>query len=158
MPTLGANTQCWHLPIQLDILVGANTECWHPVLTPMNTSRYTGRCWHWVLTPTNTSRHTGRCQHNIASAKLNMRCFEVLLIKKWPWLLNPAPTRILESLCSLVHDKICCIIDMIYLYKSSSCSSAQMDDQEKLDLNKLCEFCFKGCAERRKMTAVNWVN
>ena len=78
MPTLGANTQCWHLPIQLDILVGANTECWHPVLTPMNTSRYTGRCRHWVLAPTNTSRHTGRCQQNIASAKLNIRCFEVL--------------------------------------------------------------------------------
>ena len=25
----------------------------------------------------------------------------------------------------------------------------------KLDLSKLCEFCIKSCAERRKMTAVN---
>ena len=28
----------------------------------------------------------------------------------------------------------------------------------KLDLSKLCEFCIKSCAERRKITAVNWVN
>ena len=28
----------------------------------------------------------------------------------------------------------------------------------ELDLSKLCEFCIKSCAERRKMTAVNWVN
>ena len=28
----------------------------------------------------------------------------------------------------------------------------------KLDLSKLCEFCIKSCAERRKMTAVNWTN
>ena len=126
MPTLGANTQCWHLPIQLDILVGANTECWHPVLTPMNTSRYTGRCRHWVLAPTNTSRHTGRCQQNIASAKLIIRFFEVLLIKKRPWLLNPTPTRILKSLCSLVRGNICRIVDMVYLYYSRSCSSPQM--------------------------------
>ena len=28
----------------------------------------------------------------------------------------------------------------------------------ELDLSKLCEFCIKSCAERRKMTAVNWMN
>ena len=25
----------------------------------------------------------------------------------------------------------------------------------RLDMSKLCEFCIKSCAERRKMTAVN---
>ena len=33
-----------------------------------------------------------------------------------------------------------------------------MDSKYKLDLSKLREFCIKSCAERRKMTAINWVN
>ena len=38
------------------------------------------------------------------------------------------------------------------------CCSKVMTILNKLDLSKLCEFCIKSCAERRKMTAVNWVN
>ena len=30
-----------------------------------------------------------------------------------------------------------------------------MGQEGKLDLSKLCEFCIKSCAERRKMTEVN---
>ena len=51
MSTLGANTQCWHLPVCLVVLVGVNTGCWHPVLTPTSMSRGIGRCQHWVPTP-----------------------------------------------------------------------------------------------------------
>ena len=29
------------------------------------------------------------------------------------------------------------------------------EKEKKLDLSKLCEFCIKSCAERRKMTTVN---
>ena len=39
-----------------------------------------------------------------------------------------------------------------------ACELVVFEGWQELDLSKLCEFCIKSCSERRKMTAVNWVN
>ena len=44
-----------------------------------------------------------------------------------------------------------------WLFRATDCAFTRMCIFFKLDLSKLCEFCIEN-AERRKMTAVNWVN
>ena len=47
-----------------------------------------------------------------------------------------------------------CGMRAIKYYKNQN-MLAHPDDNIKLDLSKLCKFCIKSCAERRKMTAIN---